>query len=152
VAVNPRDIAHLEGLCPKDRMASSGTEPATFWLVAERLNHLRYRLPSSGKCWFPHGAERVSPTRTERDAVTQWCHDHLHRRPSHNKQRQFPNSVRRCTSDICERASGRAVTPEMYQLRCGLARRPLSRPLAGSPVLYRGWPQASSQQTIRSLP
>jgi hypothetical protein len=26
-------------------MTSSETEPTTFWLVAKRLNHLRYRLP-----------------------------------------------------------------------------------------------------------
>jgi hypothetical protein len=29
----------------KNPMTPSGIEPATFWLVAQRLNQLRYRVP-----------------------------------------------------------------------------------------------------------
>jgi hypothetical protein len=40
----------LEGLGQlKNPMTSSGIEPATFWLVAECLNQLRYRVPQYHK-------------------------------------------------------------------------------------------------------
>jgi hypothetical protein len=45
-AVDPRSIVWLEGLGQlKNPMTSSGIEPIIFWLVAECLNQLRYRMP-----------------------------------------------------------------------------------------------------------
>jgi hypothetical protein len=44
--VDPRVRVRLEGLCQLEKtMTSSGTEPATFRLIAQYLNQLRYRAP-----------------------------------------------------------------------------------------------------------
>jgi hypothetical protein len=45
--VDPRNIVRLEGLRElKIPQNSSGIKPATFWLVAQCLNQLRYSVPS----------------------------------------------------------------------------------------------------------
>jgi hypothetical protein len=44
--VDPRATVRLEGLCQwKTRTTPSGTEPVTFWLLAQCLNHLCHRMP-----------------------------------------------------------------------------------------------------------
>jgi hypothetical protein len=50
---DPRAIVRMEELDQlKNPVTSSGTEPATFRLVAECLNQLRYRVPPSFKVKF----------------------------------------------------------------------------------------------------
>jgi hypothetical protein len=46
--VDPRVTVRLEGLGQlKNRITTSGIEPATFPLVAQCLNQIRYRVPSA---------------------------------------------------------------------------------------------------------
>jgi hypothetical protein len=45
--VDPKAILRQEGFGQLKNPMTSGTEPATFWLVAQCLNQLRYRVPPS---------------------------------------------------------------------------------------------------------
>jgi hypothetical protein len=60
--VNPRAIVRLKGLGQlKNPMTSSGFDPATFLLVAQYLNQLRYRVP---RCL--HGRKYLSSSSSSR--------------------------------------------------------------------------------------
>jgi hypothetical protein len=63
----------LEGLGQlKNRMTSSGIEPATFWLAAQSLNQLRYQGNlNEYKYQLPHirDCQSVSPRMTTREAL-----------------------------------------------------------------------------------
>jgi hypothetical protein len=60
--VDTRPIMWLERVCQLNPVTSSGMEPATFWLVAQFLNQLRYRgraIAEAVSRWLPTAVARV---------------------------------------------------------------------------------------------